>query len=232
MNPRTLQLALAHAKREHPRESCGLVVALAGGREAYWPCANLSQSAEHFVLSPEDYARAEDAGKIAAIVHSHPRDAQPSQADLVACEATAMPWHIVTQDGACVTFKPTGYRAPLLGREFVHGVLDCYSLVRDYYREVLGVTLPDHERRESWWKNGGNLYLDNYKADGWEEVDQPELHAMLLLQMVSEVPNHAAVFVADNQILHHVQGRISCRDVYGGYWRKHTVKVLRHKCVK
>ena len=35
--------------------------------------------------------------------------------------------------------------------------------------------------------------------------------------------------VDDNIILHHCHGRLSSRDVYGGYWRKVTTHVLRHR---
>ena len=29
-------------------------------------------------------------------------------------------------------------------------------------------------------------------------------------------------------ILHHVQGRLSSRDVFGGYWRKHNTHILKY----
>jgi cell wall-associated NlpC family hydrolase len=48
------------------------------------------------------------------------------------------------------------------------------------------------------------------------------------MQVASPVPNHAAVYLGDGLILHHLQGRLSSRDVYGGYWQKVTTHALRH----
>ena len=52
----------------------------------------------------------------------------------MACEASGLPWHIVgipSEDW--IRIEPTGFVAPLVGRGWSHGVLDCYSLVRDWF---------------------------------------------------------------------------------------------------
>lgn len=231
----------AHAVECFPRESCGLIVNV-NGFETYVPCRNKAADAqEHFVLHPEDYADAEDRGEILAVVHSHPNvSAQPSQADLVACEASAMPWHIVSVsvpiDGdkpvadEIVSFLPNGYKAPLLGRQFFHGILDCYSLIRDFYKEEYGVDLPNWQRQDGWWERGENLYLDHYDESNFQRVfDEPQRGDVILMQVRSKVPNHAAIYLGDGKILHHMHGRLSTREIYGGYWAECTVMTLRYK---
>lgn len=89
-----------HADREYPRESCGLVVHIKG-MDVYWPCLNLAQGEEHFVLCPHDYAAADDAGEIIAVIHSHPDGiTQPSDYDTKACEASGLPWFIIGKDNS------------------------------------------------------------------------------------------------------------------------------------
>ena len=228
--PAVLDAIRAHAQAEYPRESCGLVI-VERGKLVYEPCTNQAETpAAHFALSPADYDQAEQRGEVIRVVHSHPDiNPQPSEADKVACEQTGVPWLIVNwPTGQIVEFEPSGYRAPLVGRSFAHAVLDCYSLIRDYYREVLGIDLMDFPRREEWWLKGDNLYAEGFGPAGFVEVQDMREHDVLLMQIGAPVLNHAAVYVGNNQILQHCAGRLSSRDVYGGGWRRATIKIVRH----
>jgi cell wall-associated NlpC family hydrolase len=150
----------------------------------------------------------------------------------VACEASGVPWFIVSYpNGQWFELSPKGYVAPLVGREWSHGVLDCYSIVRDWYAQERGLSLPDFQRFDEWWRRGENLYVDNFGAAGFAVVEPDDLLVgdVFLMQVHSEVPNHAAIYLGDGLILHHLQGRLSSRDVYGGYWQKITTHTLRHQ---
>lgn len=221
--------AEALAREQYPREACGLVVVVAG-RERWWPCRNVAESDQHFVVDPADYAAAEDAGTIVAVVHSHCGiGPEPSEADRVACEASGLEWHIVSVPNCrWESLRPSGYQSPLVGRPFVHGILDCYSLVRDWYHRERGILLPDYDRGVEWWTRGGNLYLDHFREAGFVEVDDLQPGDSVLMQICSPVPNHAAVYLGDNLILHHLQDRLSSVDVFGGYYLKHTVRKVRY----
>jgi proteasome lid subunit RPN8/RPN11 len=235
MNSDNQALALVHAADEFPREACGLVI-VQKGRETYVPCRNVGMGTDQFVIHPEDYVRADRLGEIVGVFHSHPNlPAEPSQADKVACEATALPWFIVSYpSGQWHEMQPSGYIAPLVGRAWAHGVLDCYSVIQDWYRAERGIDLPNFDRFDEWWKRGQNLYLDNFDSAGFEALgavqsQDMEVGDVLLMQVASPVPNHAAIYLGDGLILHHLQGRLSSRDVYGGYWQKITTHILRHR---
>ena len=233
LTPTLQQQILEHAKAEFPREACGLV-AVVKGRRRYFPCRNIAETPdEHFILDPADYAETEDKGEIVAVIHSHPTtNHNPSQADRVACEKSGLPWHIVNpqteQWGYC---EPAGFELPYVGREFSFGVVDCYSLCRDWYGRELGLKLSDYDRRDKFWLRGENLYLDNFASEGFREISVEELQYgdAILMQLESPLPNHAAIYLGDQQILHHIQGRLSSRDIYGGYYWKSTAKALRHE---
>jgi proteasome lid subunit RPN8/RPN11 len=236
MDESTLQAIRDHAQAEYPRESCGVVV-VRRGRERYYPCRNIALADDHFSIHPEDYAGAEDEGEITCIVHSHPNVAPlPSAADLVGCEASGLPWLIVNwPTGAIHEFAPSGYVAPLVGRVYSYTVLDCYTLIQDYYQRTLGITLKDFPHPERFWETGGSMYLQHYEEAGFVQVDQIALHDVLLMQIGASTPNHGAVYVGDGKIMQHLEHRLSSVDVWGGFWEKCTVKIIRHKdllCVK
>lgn len=232
MNEKTLQDMREHASREYPGECCGVIIVVRG-KERYVPCRNMADTKEHFIIHPEDYAAAEDLGEVTAIVHSHCNlPPFPSQPDLIGCESSGKPWVIVSwPTGVVHTFEPSGYKAPLIGREFHHGVLDCYALCRDYYKEVLGIELADYPREYEWWLKGQNLYIDHFEEVGFVRVDPETLrpHDGILMQLASPAPNHAGIYIGDNLILQHVMHRLSSRDVYGGWYRKCSVGVFRHR---
>lgn len=225
----------AHAAAAYPHESCGVVL-IRKGKQMYRPCVNTSPEPQvQFVISVEDYAAAEDAGTITHIVHSHPNAAAtPSEVDRIGCEKSGLPWIIVNwPNGDTHEFAPNGYRAPLVGRSYMHGVLDCYSIVRDYFSVTHGIDIPDFERADEWWLKGQNLYMEGFGSAGFVEVTDGSMEVgdVLFMQIASPVVNHAAVYLGNNQILQHCTGRLSSRDVYGGYWQKCTTKTVRLKAL-
>jgi cell wall-associated NlpC family hydrolase len=223
-----------HAQEAMPNEACGLVVD-AGDRVAV-RCPNSSAfPASHFRIHPRDREAAERLGQVVACYHSHVyRPAKVSDEDKTSSEACRLPFVVVGwPTDVWALYTPCGWRAQLEGRPFCHGVLDCYSLVRDYYRERLGIEVPDFYRDDLWWERGEELILDNMEAAGFAEVADLRPHDVLLMQLPSQkVVCHAAVYLGDGHMLHHVPGRLSGVTVYtanAGYWARSTRKIARHR---
>ena len=223
---------LKHAKETPKIEICGVIIVFKG-REKYIRCKNIAETADHFIIDPEDYAKAEDLGEITTIVHSHPFNTpEPSEADLIGIELTKLLWIIVNPNTEEYTItSPTGYKAPLVGRRFAHGVLDCYTIIRDYYKETLNIDLINFFRQDDWWHKGQHLYRDNFEKAGFVEVDIKNLriHDVLIICNGATEPNHGAVYLGDGRMLHHVQGRLSSIDIFGGFWLQNLWKVVRHR---
>mgnify|MGYP002620228295 CR=1 FL=1 len=224
---------LQHAQAEQPKECCGLVCVVKG-RRRYFPCKNLAETPdEHFILDPMDYANAEEQGEVVAVIHSHPTtNPKPSEADLVACEKSGVPWHIINplteQWGYC---EPSGYQLPYVGRQFSFGIVDCWTLIRDYYQREYGVALHDYDRRDGFWLRGENMYVDNLPNEGFTPIPLTEVQPgdLILMQLASPLPNHAAIYLGEQMILHHVQQRLSSRDIFAGYYWKNAACGYRHE---
>ena len=237
---------LAHAEAEYPKESCGVVV-----QNKYIPCKNLSTNKDQFYIDPQDLIKAGERGSIQAYVHSHPNGScKPSEPDRVGINLHGLPWIICGYpEGSVAQYKPDNKDIPLLGRTYHHGLQDCYSIVKDYYYRELGIILNDYERSDRWWesKENNSLYLDNFKKEGFIEIDDindlRKHDAILFTIGKTEHINHAGVFLGDGVLksedspkvignslfIHHPYKKKSVRDIYGNFWIERTTKILRHK---
>jgi proteasome lid subunit RPN8/RPN11 len=225
--------ALVHAKDQDPKESCGLLLNIRG-KEKYFPCRNLSMTAHQcFIIDPEDYVKADNTGEIKAIVHSHPVTPPfPSEADKLGCEQSKLPWHIVNpKTEQWGYYEPCGYKPPLKGRPWVWGVTDCWSLVRDFYKEEKNIELLDYERPVTPQEFNDVPLFERYaERTGFKELDPNETLKngdILLMSIMYNTLNHVAIFL-DGDVLHHLTDRLSCKEPYSAWLQKCTGKRYRY----
>jgi len=225
--------ALLHAQKEDPKESVGVLLNIKG-KEKYYPCRNLSMTNyQCFILDPEDYVKADNLGEIIGIVHSHPiTPPEPSEADRVSCEHSNLKWYIVNpkteQWGYC---EPCGFKPSLRGRQWVWGLQDCYSLVRDWYKKEKNIELKDWTRPttpEEFLLNP--MFEQCAWRTGFRELrsDEKLINGDLLFMSIgSPGLNHVAIFL-DGDVLHHLADRLSCKEPYSEWLLKCTGKRLRY----
>ena len=240
-----------HALGAYPEPACGGVF----GDDSAYVYRSLDDTAnavrDDFRIETVGLRKAEAAfGALRAIVLTHPAvggmDANPvlhtpSAAEMRVQEALAVPFGIAVFHPAG-TFEPFWFGdqcpiPPLMGRPFRHGVTDCYSLARDWYRLELGIVIPNFVRDWNWWVDGLDLYEDGFRRAGFHKVAPSDLRLGdgVLFRIRSKVANHAAVILDDGWMIHH-PGAFRPYDVHCAShqqrverWARHATHWLRHK---
>jgi proteasome lid subunit RPN8/RPN11 len=188
-----------HAIEAHPQECCGVIA-----NNKYHRSVNRSSDPENsFKIAKQTMAAARKIG-LQAIVHSHPDGiAAPSKADMEAQVENVVPWLLLTTDGEYASepfmFGDTAPTPDLMKRTFRHGVTDCLSLIRDFYRSpemrfqfcrehfddaMLKVyqqqfpnkiQLNEFPREWDWWHHGEKMYEQHFEGAGFYKVDATDL---------------------------------------------------------
>jgi len=201
--------AQAHTAEAYPHEAAGIVV---GGQ--YYRLDNLSLTPGNDVaLSDDDLVRVAAAE---LFFHSHPDGIGcPSESDMRYQQQLAMPFVVMVWPMFDLFwFGDQLAPAPLIGRGFRHGVHDCYSLLRDYYRTVRSDPIIDQPRDWNWWdprRPGGrlDLYRDHFERAGFRKIPVSEATEPgdgLMMSFNFAVPMHGMVVWDNDMLLHHPSG--------------------------
>ena len=238
------------AKKSVPYEMCGVLVWDELDDMQFIEVPNVHADPKTgFALHPARLAMIDAKANILAYVHSHPYGtSEPSALDMQQVNQHGKPFVIVgmSDDDISVTMPK---ELPLIGRDYVYGAYDCFTIVRDYYKRELAIEIKEYNYDELWWEdpNAESLYINHYAENGFIEVPLSELqkHDVLICYWGDTVhPNHAIIFlgqdpvfkseplidlIGDRLFLHHLYGTKSRVEVLGEQ-RLHTVaKVLRHE---
>lgn len=220
---------IEHLLNEYPREGCGILLNKRGKLE-WMPCKNVAENDEEFRIAAEDYIKASLSGDIHAIVHSHPDGScLPSEADKQASDFLGIPYWIYSlPDCELFVYEPKERKAPLLGKEYRFGQNDCYSLVRDYYKQ-LDIDLPTIPFEDDFWLKGINYFDDLQESFGFVTVAEPQEHDMVIFSVMSDIPNHCGVYVGEDIFMHHAVDRLSCRESLHSFWGRYVTRYIRCK---
>lgn len=229
------------AVAEYPNE-CGAVLVRFGKQVKLLPVDNIGKPSHlDLIVSQEQIDKLSAGGELVGFVHSHTNgNPEPSPVDKISCEKMGVPWHIFCLPlHTWTTYEPSGFVPPLVGREWVWGVMDCWSLVRDAYRQF-GIFLNDYERgplyyyegeskrRFIWHKDGWDMFVENCQAEGFTEVRDIQPYDWLLMKYRCTNINHGAILLPGGDILHHMLGARSKVEPWDSNYRKNTCMILRH----
>jgi cell wall-associated NlpC family hydrolase len=116
----------------------------------------------------------------------------------------------------------------LLGRPFVYGLYDCYTLVKDFYKVELGIELPIVVSEYGWESKGERLFEDLYESIGFSITSDSSYCKgdIFMWSIGSKVINHIGVYAGKGQILHHFNGRLSQYSELR-YWASSARMVIR-----
>lgn len=200
---------------------------------------------EHFKVDPEIFFSYNPI----ALVHSHPvpegtnksydgitfyDPRSASGADLTTQQQLDIPFGICAYDG--INFEEVVWfpdvTSPLIGMPYIHGITDCYRILRAYYWQTYKIMLMDYPRTFNWWNEEQNLYADNFSKEGFYEVREQDLVVgdIMFMKIHTPIEGHAAVYIGNGKIIHHFNNRLSNEDDLGR-WRKKISRFLHHKNV-
>lgn len=220
----------------YPQEGCGII----NDQDIFIPCENIHDEPINNFMIDLEISKQFDGTKY-KVIHSHcdshypngfdPRT--PSYNDMLSQEATEVPFGIVHCDGENVTdilWFGLEEIEPLLNREYISNVFDCYTLARDYYRLNFDFDFGLHPRPADWQSWNPHYMEMCYTNDFVELSTGTELLEgdILLYSIGSHLINHIGVFIKDDIYIHHLYQRKSCEDSVSK-WHRQFKKALRHK---
>lgn len=230
--PSALADIKSDARQRAPSEACGVVL----DDGSYRQLPNIAPDpTTRFVVPDADWAAV--FARVRVVVHSHVGGPfHPTKTDMEQCVAGGLPWAIVVVgdfgDVSDAIVWGTRERAPLLGRTFIHGVFDCYSLIRDWWLIERGVDLPEFPRDDAWWDDGEDLYGRGFASAGFHAIDRRDVSVgdvMLTRWGRHPVLSHGGVILDGGQLwMHHLPGRLSRREPLAPWVKPHCV-FLRHE---
>ena len=108
-----------------------------------------------------------------------------------------------------------------------HGV-DCWGLVRLYYRDELGIMLPSYADYNGVEDVENITYLINHYRDDWYPVDEPRRGDVVLIK-IAGVATHVGVYHTQGRFLHVQIGKYSeLARINSETWRRRIVGYYRY----
>tara|TARA_R110000824_G_scaffold8235_1_gene37248 strand:+ start:3510 stop:4223 length:714 start_codon:yes stop_codon:yes gene_type:complete len=227
---------IKHAESSPTEECCGFVLLNERLEVEVERCTNESPTPkECFRISPSKFIDYALTKKILGIYHSHPVTTErPSTHDVKASEESGIPYIIYSlKTKKKFLYYPETYTpVPLLERPYVPGFYECTSLLKDYFREKLGISIV------KWNKNywlpeddiKANKLLNKIFSKELEEVSLQKIkkHDIIVFQIKSNARFHVGIYCGQDEFVHQTSSLLSKKEVLDERWQKKIKRVYRH----
>jgi proteasome lid subunit RPN8/RPN11 len=236
---------IEHMMSDEPNEVCGLLT-LSNG---YVPVENVAENrVKDFAMTPEDSLRVVSDPDVIAYCHTHPGGLMcASKSDMEVQIQIGKPMiiaarHYQTRHVEIFQVGDHLLDMPLEGVPFRYNSYDCFEEIRRYMWQKRSVKLKSLPRDMYFWMTEGGIAQNpiNTLHQEWgftrfnPEAIEPGIGDVLIYQTDgAKVPNHCAIYVGNNCILHHRAGKksgISPMTFYQSagylrYWLRHESAV-------
>lgn len=200
------------------------------------------QPEEHFKVDSREYF----SHNPIALVHSHPIQKNfvapdygsyydcrtPSDADMSMQIQLDVPFGILSTDGVenteIVWFPDLD--SPIIGNKYIAGVTDCFRVARAFYWQEYGLKIIDYPRNYGIWASGDNVFAKNLERAGFYEIEEQDIKRgdAMLMKLTATDENHCAIYLGGDEIIHHINNRLS--EVTSlTKWRRKVTRFLRHE---
>ncbi len=229
-----LNLQLKNEIRDYARnnigaEICGLII-LSNNEYKVFKCRNISYYHEDSsIISPIDFVKAERQGKIVAQFHSQENENTSITDNLTAFNhnlySIIYSWKV--DQFYIILPELKGY----LFKDFNIGINDCFTLVRDYYKEELDILIENYSRNENWYIENPTYIYDCFKKNGqFIEINKNDIRKndIILFGKDGNI-GHLAIYQGKNLILHHPRNSKSVIEDMNHLWENKIRLIIRHK---
>ncbi len=230
LKQRVIELA-----RQTEHEICGYFYRDWAGKAQLYGCRNVAADPiKEFEIAQQDQIDVLGLGEPLGIYHSHPigGDLGFSPADLENAAEQDLPFYLyVVENDSWHEYVPPDYRVDLLARPFCLGFHDCFGLIRDHFRQTEQLYISDYDRDERFLHEEQGVIMASFRKEGFVlgSLETLRPNHVLMFKTDKALPQHFAVYMGAQMMLHHPQGALSREEQLSGRWLSRLICVFRRE---
>ena len=182
-------------------------------------CLNNKQNTNNFFkIAAQDYLLATKQGKIVACFHSHVGDNDNfSLFDHINCKNHKIIFILYNVNSKIFKVLEPEKTLNFIGRDFNIISANCYTLIQDYYKEILNIEIPNvkvssydwtrewsFEKIEETGLAGGFQKIENFK-----DLSNLKVHDVLIFNFNKGFVAHFSIYLGGSMFIHHPRNAMS-----------------------